>query len=117
MDDNCAGLELILHKGVAGEIYNIGGNVEIPNITVAKTIIKLLGKTDSVLKFVSDRPAHDRRYALDSAKLKALGWQPEYNFEKALELTVKWYRDNKAWWEALKGRKFDTYYKKLHAKR
>lgn len=114
VEDNCAGVDAALHKGLPGEIYNIGGNVEEPNIKVAKTIVAALGKSRDTIKFVKDRLAHDRRYALDSSKLKKLGWKPKYSFEEALEKTIRWYEDNDAWWKKLKGREFKKYYKKAY---
>ena len=94
VEDNCAGLDKVLHSGVPGEIYNIGGEVETSNIEVASVIIKQLEKPESIIKFVKDRPAHDRRYALDSAKLKKLGWKCSRSFAEALKLTVMWYSNN-----------------------
>jgi dTDP-glucose 4,6-dehydratase len=114
VEDNCAGVDAVLHKGKNGEVYNIGGSVEEPNIKLAKIIVKALGKSESLIKFVKDRPAHDRRYALDSAKLKTLGWKPKYTFDAALEKTIKWYSDNTAWWKKLKGENFKKYYKKAY---
>lgn len=112
VEDNCAGLDKVLHSGVPGEIYNIGGEVETSNIEVASVIIKQLEKPESIIKFVKDRPAHDRRYALDSAKLKKLGWKCSRSFAEALKLTVMWYSNNTAWWKKLKGAEFGKYYKK-----
>jgi dTDP-glucose 4,6-dehydratase len=114
VEDNCAGVYTALTKGVPGEVYNIGGNVEEPNIKVAKIIVKHLGKNEGLIKFVKDRLAHDRRYALDSGKLKKLGWKPKYSFDEALEKTVEWYRENDAWWKKLKGKAFKTYFKKAY---
>jgi len=112
--DNCTALDCVLHKGKAGEIYNIGGNVEVANILVAGTIIKKLKKPASIIKRVKDRLAHDRRYALSSNKVKKLGWKPEYTFEQALRLTIEWYQENTQWWKALKGEKFKKYFAKAY---
>jgi dTDP-glucose 4,6-dehydratase len=117
VEDNCAGIDAALHKGSPGEVYNIGGNVEEPNIKVARVIVNALGRSESSIRLVKDRPAHDRRYALDSAKLKKLGWKPKYTFERALEKTIQWYRDNEKWWKKLKGKAFDKYYKKWYGHR
>lgn len=96
--DNVEALEKVLFKGEAGEIYNIGSNNEIPNIDIAKKILNLLGKPESMIKYVSDRPGHDRRYALDGSKIeKELGWQPKRNFNKNLAETVMWYKNNPEW--------------------
>jgi dTDP-glucose 4,6-dehydratase len=114
VEDNCAGIDAALHKGRPGEVYNIGGGVEVPNIHVAKEIVKELGKSEGIIKQVRDRPAHDRRYALDSGKLKKLGWRTKYSFDQALEKTIEWYRDNEKWWKALKNKNFKAYYKKWY---
>jgi dTDP-glucose 4,6-dehydratase len=111
--DNCRAIDLVLHKGRLGEIYNVGGDNERTNITITESILKILDKDAGLIKKVKDRPGHDRRYALDSGKLKSLGWAPEYNFEEALEETVKWYSKNKAWWVPLK-KKTEDFRKKLY---
>ena len=97
MCDNVA----VMHKGKAGEVYNIGGGNEITNMELTKDLLKLLGKSEECIEFVKDRPGHDKRYALDIAKIKALGWKPRHDFKGALELTVSWYSENKAWWKRL----------------
>jgi len=96
--DNVEAIEKVLFNGSPGEVYNIGGDNEIANIDIARKILKILKKQDSLIKYVPDRPGHDRRYALDSSKVrKELGWKPRYSFDKTLTKTVKWYRDNPAW--------------------
>lgn len=101
--DNCHALDLVLHKGKIGEAYNIGGGNEKPNVWITKTILKLLEKPESMIQPVADRLGHDRRYSVDCTKIeKELGWQPETDFEEALEKTVKWYLNNKEWWSPLK---------------
>ena len=100
--DHCSAIDHVLHHGVAGEIYNIGGGVEIPNIEITKKILALLGKDESQIEYVEDRPGHDFRYSLDITKLHSLGWSPAYNFDQALERTVQWYIDNEWWWKPLK---------------
>jgi dTDP-glucose 4,6-dehydratase len=102
VEDNCAGIDTVLHKGEAGEVYNIGGGTELPNIGLTRLILKLMGKPESLIRFVEDRPGHDKRYALDCEKIKALGWRPKYDFEEALKKTVEWYIKNKSWCEKLK---------------
>jgi dTDP-glucose 4,6-dehydratase len=103
VDDNCTALDLILHNGEIGEIYNIGAGNEKPNIWITWKILELLGKTEEMIKPVPDRLGHDRRYSLDCSKLKKeLGWVTNYDFEQALEKTVKWYEDNEKWWRPLK---------------
>ncbi len=103
VNDNCTALDLILHNGEVGEIYNIAAGNEQPNIWITWKILELLGKTEDMIKPVPDRLGHDRRYSLDCSKLKKeLGWVTQYNLEQALEKTVKWYQDNEKWWRPLK---------------
>jgi dTDP-glucose 4,6-dehydratase len=100
--DNCRAIDLVIHEGKTGEIYNIGGGYEIPNVELTKKILSLCGRDENLIRRVPDRLGHDRRYSLDCAKLKALGWEPQASFEEELAQTVQWYRDNRAWWEKLK---------------
>ena len=101
--DNCEAIDLILHKGKEGEIYNIGGGNELKNIDLTRIVLKILGKPESLIQPVKDRPGHDRRYSLDCSKIeRGLGWTPGFDFEKALEETVKWYVDNQWWWKKIK---------------
>jgi dTDP-glucose 4,6-dehydratase len=100
--DNCEGLDVVFHKGNVGEIYNIGGNVEVPNIDIVKQIIADTGAPDSLIEYVTDRLGHDRRYSLDSTKARSLGWEIKLDFEEALTETIKWYKDNESWWRSLK---------------
>lgn len=100
--DHCKAVDFVLHKGNAGEIYNIGGGAEKTNLEITKTILKMLGKDDSMVEYVKDRLGHDLRYSLDCTKLRKLGWAPEHEFDEALSETVKWYVDNRWWWEKLK---------------
>ncbi len=99
--DNCEAIEAVLLKGKPGEAYNIGGGNEMPNIEITKLILKLLGKPESLITFVKDRPGHDRRYSLDSSKIQQLGWHPRHSFADALQQTVKWYVGNEWWWQPL----------------
>jgi len=114
VDDNCSALDIVLHRGKPGEVYNIGGNVEMKNIDVAELILKLFGKKKKLIQKVKDRPAHDRRYALDSSKVKKLGWKPAHNFRQALDETISWYVKNEVWWEKLKNKAFKKYYSELY---
>ncbi|MEA3305284.1 MAG: dTDP-glucose 4,6-dehydratase [Candidatus Omnitrophota bacterium] len=100
--DNCAAIDIVLHKGEIGEIYNVGGDCEITNIELTRKILKYMGKSEELIQFVKDRPGHDKRYSLDSSKLKALGWKPRHDFETALRKTINWYKENRQWWEPLK---------------
>ena len=103
VDDNCGALDLVLHKGRVGEIYNIGAGNEKPNIWITKKIIEILGKSEDVIEPVADRLGHDRRYSVDCTKLKKdLGWETQYDFEEALKKTVNWYAANENWWRPLK---------------
>lgn len=100
--DHCKAVDFVLHSGAEGEIYNVGGGNEKTNIEITHKILELLGKDESMVEYVKDRPGHDFRYSLNCSKLNKLGWEPEYSFEEALEATVKWYTEYKWWWERLK---------------
>jgi len=100
--DNCEAIDIVMHKGSPGEVYNIGGGKEITNLELTHAILDILDRDEGLIKFVKDRPGHDKRYALDINKIKSLGWQPRHDFRNALELTIEWYKNNRAWWEKLK---------------
>jgi dTDP-glucose 4,6-dehydratase len=100
--DHCKAVDFVLHSGVEGEIYNVGGGNEKTNIEITHKILEILGNDESMIEYVKDRPGHDFRYSLNCSKLKELGWEPEYSFEEALEATIKWYTEYKWWWERLK---------------
>jgi dTDP-glucose 4,6-dehydratase len=104
VEDNCAGIDLVLRDGSVGEVYNIGAGNEVPNRTLTDTILEILGHDDSMIEVVDDRLGHDRRYSVDTAKVRALGWAPRHDFREALEVTVSWYRDHRWWWEPLRQR-------------
>ncbi|TFB11192.1 dTDP-glucose 4,6-dehydratase [Candidatus Marinimicrobia bacterium MT.SAG.3] len=110
-DDHCSAIDFIISNGVPGEVYNIGGGNELTNIMITDRILELTGKSKELIKFVDDRPGHDRRYALDTAKLSALGWDPAIDFKTGMEKTVNWYIDNRSWWEPLKSGEYLEYYK------
>ena len=110
VDDNCAGIDLVLHEGVPGQVYNIGGGNEVQNLTITHRILELLGKGTELIRFVTDRPGHDRRYAIDCSKLRGLGWRPEVPFEAGLARTVQWYADNPEWWRPIKSGEWRAYY-------
>jgi dTDP-glucose 4,6-dehydratase len=113
VEDNCSAIDLVLQKGEIGEIYNISANSEKTNLDMAHLILDKLGKPYSLIQHVKDRPAHDRRYALDSAKIRnKLDWNPKYSFEKALEKTVEWYQENQEWWKKVKTGEYLKYYEK-----
>ena len=115
--DHCEAIDLVLHHGKIGEFYNVGTGQETENIVMARMILKMLGKPESLIQPVADRPGHDRRYALDVTKLRGLGWEPAHNFEEALQETVKWYVENEAWWRKLKSGEYLEYYKKQYVER
>ena len=101
--DNCAGVDMVLRRGVVGEIYNIGGGNETTNRELTEKVLGLLGAGDDMIEYVQDRLGHDRRYSIDCSKANALGWKPSRTLDEALAETVEWYRANRAWWEPLKG--------------
>jgi dTDP-glucose 4,6-dehydratase len=103
VDDHCAGIQLVLHQGTPGEIYNIGAGNETPNRVIVDKLLGLLGKDESSVQYVPDRPGHDRRYSVDIAKITALGWTKRRTLDEALAETVEWYRANEWWWRPLKG--------------
>ncbi len=115
--DHCEGIDAVLHQGVAGETYNVGSGVETRNIDMARLMLKLLGKPESLIRHVTDRPGHDRRYSLDCSKVHALGWSTRNTFEQALEKTVRWYVDNQWWWRKIKSGAYMEYYKKWYGER
>ncbi len=102
VEDNCAGVDLVLRKGVVGEIYNIGAGNEVPNRHLTDRLLELCGADESSIEYVADRLGHDRRYSIDTSKVEALGWKPKRELDEALEETVTWYRNNRWWWEPLK---------------
>jgi len=118
VEDHCEAIDTVLHKGVVGEVYNIGGNNEHTNIEIVKTILKHLGKPESLIKFVKDRPGHDRRYAIDATKIRTeLGWEPKHTFETGIKETIDWYLENKDWWENIISGEYQQYFKQQYGDR
>jgi dTDP-glucose 4,6-dehydratase len=118
VEDHCRGLDLVLHQGKEGEVYNIGGQSEKTNLSVAKTILNHLGKPHSLLRFVTDRPGHDRRYAIDFSKIqKTLGWAPSISFEEGIRQTVDWYQGQQEWWREIKTGEYLHYYQRMYGNR
>jgi dTDP-glucose 4,6-dehydratase len=118
VEDHCRALDTVLHHAREGEIYNIGGRGERTNLEVAKTILDRLGKPHSLLKFVTDRPGHDRRYAIDFSKIKRdLGWEPSISFEEGINRTIEWYQANREWWKKIKTGEFQDYYRRMYGNR
>lgn len=116
--DHCEGIDLVLHKGVIGEIYNIGTGHEMTNLEMTNIVLATLGKPQSLIKHVEDRPGHDRRYALDVSKLRSLGWESRHTCAEAVEKTVRWYAENEAWWRPIKsGELYRTYYQQQYGAR
>lgn len=118
VDDHCEAVDVVLHKGAPGEIYNVGGENERYNLDVTRLILATLGKPESLIKYVEDRPGHDRRYALTNDKLRAdLGWSPRAEFEQAMRETVQWYVHNEWWWRKIKSGEYEEFYKKQYGER
>ena len=118
VEDHCAAIDLILREGREGEIYNIGGHNERTNLQVVGAILKELGKPESLIRFVTDRPGHDRRYAIDPAKIHGeLGWEPATGFEDGIRRTVRWYLENRPWWEHIISGEYQNYYAKMYGNR
>jgi dTDP-glucose 4,6-dehydratase len=116
--DHCEAIDVVLHKGIVGNVYNIGGENERTNIEIVKTILHTLGKSDKLIKYVKDRPGHDRRYAIDSTKLKReLGFSPKIDFTEGMKETVRWYQDNRTWWERIKCGAYMEYYNNMYVNR
>ncbi|PKM90625.1 MAG: dTDP-glucose 4,6-dehydratase [Firmicutes bacterium HGW-Firmicutes-10] len=114
--DHCVAIDTVLHKGKDGEVYNIGGNNEKANIEIVKLIINTLGKSEDLIKYVKDRPGHDRRYAIDNTKITTeLGWKPSYTFEQGIKETIQWYLDNKEWTDNIATGDYAKYYEKMYS--
>lgn len=107
--DHCTAIDLVLHEGINGEVYNVGGHNERTNLEVVKTIINTLGKSEELIEFVADRLGHDKRYAIDATKLAQLGWLPIYTFETGIAQTIQWYLENKEWWEQIISGEYRNY--------
>ncbi len=114
--DHCSGIDAVLDKGKVGEIYNVGGGNEKTNLEITKIVLSQLGKDESSVEHVKDRPGHDRRYSLDTSKIRELGWQPKYSFEEAIKETIDWYKENEWWWKKIKSGQYLEYYKKQYGK-
>ncbi len=117
VEDHCEAIDLVLHKGALGEVYNVGTGQEIENLTMVNVILETLGKPRSLVRFVEDRPGHDRRYAMDIGKIRALGWKPRHTPEEAIAKAVRWYVDNAWWWRPIKEGEFREYYERVYGQR
>ena len=118
VEDHCRALDVVLHHGKEGEVYNIGGRSERTNLSVAHAILDRMGKPHSLIRFVTDRPGHDRRYAIDFSKIKrTLGWEPSISFEEGISQTIEWYKTNREWWKKIKTGEYMEYYKRMYSNR
>lgn len=115
VEDHCAAIDLIIHKGRIGEVYNVGGHNEMKNIDIVKIICKVLDKPESLITFITDRKGHDMRYAIDPTKIhKELGWMPETMFKDGILKTIQWYLDNREWWETIMSGEYQNFYEKMY---
>ena len=118
VEDHCSAIDLVIHKGRVGEVYNIGGHNERTNLQVVKTVLKELGKPESLITYVKDRAGHDLRYAIDPTKIHSeLGWLPQTTFDEGIKKTVKWYLEHKQWWENIINGEYKNYYEKMYSGR
>jgi dTDP-glucose 4,6-dehydratase len=118
VEDHCRALELVLEKGRPGEIYNIGGEAERTNLEITRSILRILGKPESLMQYVADRPGHDRRYAIDFSKIeREIGWKPRYNLDEGLRRTVRWYTEQENWWRRIKSGAYRDFYEKHYGGR
>jgi len=117
VEDHCAAIDLIIHEGKIGETYCIGGQSEKTNLEIAQKILELIGKKNDQIEYVTDRPGHDKRYSIDFSKIKReFGWEPQIGFDEGLKNTIKWYRENKEWWQRIKSGAYQEYYNKQYGK-
>jgi dTDP-glucose 4,6-dehydratase len=113
--DHCRGIDVVLQRGRVGEVYNIGGNNEWKNIDIVRLLLKSLGKSESLISYVKDRPGHDLRYAIDASKItRELGWSPSFTFEDGLQKTIAWYRANETWWRRVMDGSYQEYYRQQY---
>jgi dTDP-glucose 4,6-dehydratase len=118
VEDHCSAIDLVIHQGKSGEVYNIGGNNERTNFQIVKTILTELGKPESLIKYVEDRLGHDRRYGIDATKITTeLGWKPKYNFDVGIKKTISWYLDNQDWWKSIQSGTYQLYYQEQYGAR
>ena len=118
VEDHCVAIDLIIREGTVGEVYNIGGHNEKTNLEVVKTIIKELDKSEDLIKYVTDRPGHDQRYAIDPTKIRReLGWEPTTKFDEGIKKTIVWYKENKEWWSRIISGEYENYYEKMYGNR
>ncbi len=116
VEDMCAGIDLVLERGAAGTVYNLGGPVELPNIDVVKRILELAGRDESLIDYVTDRLGHDRRYSLSSERAHGLGWKAQVPFDEGLRRTFEWYRENEWWWAPIRSGEYREYYERQYGR-
>jgi dTDP-glucose 4,6-dehydratase len=116
VEDCCTAVDAVLETGEPGNVYNVGGPDELPNIEVVRRILALTDRDESLIEYVKDRPGHDRRYSLSAARLEALGWKAAVDFDEGIERTVTWYRDNEWWWEPIRSGEYREYYERQYGK-
>jgi dTDP-glucose 4,6-dehydratase len=116
VEDCCAAIDTVLERGEPGNVYNVGGPDELPNLEVVKRILALTDRTESLIEYVSDRPGHDRRYSLSAARLRELGWEATVHFDEGIERTVAWYRENEWWWAPIRSGEYREYYERQYGK-
>ncbi len=114
VEDFAAAIDVVLAKGEAGQVYNVGGPEEKPNIDVVRKILELTGRDESLISYVNDRLGHDRRYSLSAERTEGLGWKAAVGFEAGIERTVDWYRDNEAWWGPIRSGEYQAYYEQQY---
>ena len=118
VSDHCRGIVLVAEEGVCGEVYNMGGNAEMENLAIVRTILRHMDKPESLIHFVRDRPGHDFRYAMDFSKIQSeLGWSPQVGFDEGMRTTIEWYLDNRAWWERILSGDYRDYYERMYKAR
>lgn len=117
VQDHCSAIDLVMHSGESGQVYNIGGHNEQSNLAVVKTIIHALGKSEDLIEFVEDRLGHDKRYAIDPTKMERLGWRPVYDFDTGIAQTVDWFLENKEWWEQILSGEYQQYFERQYARK
>ncbi|OBA07017.1 dTDP-glucose 4,6-dehydratase [Paenibacillus polymyxa] len=118
VEDHCSAIDLVIHQGKLGEVYNIGGNNERTNVHIVKTVLEELGKPESLISYVQDRPGHDRRYGIDPTKtMNELGWTPKHSFETGIKETIRWYLENEEWWTRIQSGEYQQYYAKQYGSR
>jgi len=115
-EDFARAIDLVLHAGACGEVYNVGGPDELENVEVVRRILAACGRDESLIEYVRDRPGHDRRYSLSADKVRALGWEAQVRFDEGLERTVAWYRDNEPWWEPIRSGEYREYYERQYGR-